>query len=619
METTTDKSAAVATRIAKDLSVQPAPASDPGPVAGPPEFCPDDHFAMPRRTTHALDRGFKAHLARLTFSISPAALATDTFTWLAHLALAPGKQLELYERAAMRMLRFMAYVPQSTLPNSGHTCFRPSVGDDRFDSEDWQKWPFNVIHQWFLLHQEFWQDATHDVEGLEPAKQKALSFVARQILDHVAPTNFILTNPEVLRTTVEEGGTNLMRGTQNALEDWERIVEGRLPVGAENFKLGKDLAATEGKVVYRNHLIELIQYAPKTGKVRPEPILITPAWIMKYYILDLSPHNSLVKYLVEQGFTVFMISWRNPTGEDRDLGMEDYLDMGFFAALRAVNAIVPDEKVHAMGYCLGGTLLTMAAAAMARDDDERLKSMTLLAAQTDFTEAGEIMLFVSESQVSYLEGLMWDQGYLDSHQMTGAFQMLQSNDLLWSRYIRHYLMGQRGKMIDLLAWNADATRMPYKMHSEYLRRLFLDNELARGRFEVGGDPISLSDVRTPVFCVSTTQDHVAPWRSVYKLHLLVDTNVTFVLANRGHNGGIVSEPGHKGRNYQIRRKVPGTKYMAPEEWRETTPLAEGSWWPALVEWLDERSGELRPPPAIGAPESGYAPIVDAPGTYVHQR
>ncbi|MFP4536775.1 MAG: PHA/PHB synthase family protein [Dichotomicrobium sp.] len=584
----------------------------------PPEFCPEDWMPAPRRTSHALDRGFKAHLARLTLSISPAALASDTFTWLTHLAMAPGKQLELYEHAAMRYMRFLAYLPQALQPGAV-PCFRPVPDDDRFEDDEWQKWPFNVIHQWFLLNQEFWQDATNDVEGVPPATEKALSFTTRQFLDHVAPTNFVLTNPQVLQTTVEEGGMNLVRGARNAMEDWERFASGRLPAGSEDFVVGRDLAATEGKVVYRNHLIELIQYTPKTDKVRPEPILIVPAWIMKYYVLDLSPNNSLVKYLVEQGFTVFMISWRNPTAEDRDLGMQDYIDMGFFDALRAVNAVVPDQKVHAMGYCIGGTLLTMAAAAMARDDDERLKTITLLAAQTDFTEAGEIMLFVSESQVSYLEGLMWDQGYLDSHQMTGAFQMLQSNDLIWSRYIREYLLGRRQKMIDLMAWNADSTRMPYKMHSEYLRRLFLDNELAQGRFTVGNEPVSLTDIRAPIFCVSTSRDHVAPWRSVYKLNLLADTDITFVLANRGHNGGIVSEPGHRGRQYQIRRKVEGTKYVPPDEWRETTPVVEGSWWPALVEWLDEYSGELREPPDMGAPSQGYAPIADAPGSYIYQR
>jgi polyhydroxyalkanoate synthase len=338
---------------------------------------------------------------------------------------------------------------------------------------------------------------------------------------------------------------------------------------------------------------------------------------MKYYILDLSPHNSLVKYLVSQGHTVFMISWKNPVSEDRDLSLDDYRKLGVMAALDAVSAIVPG-KIHATGYCLGGTLLMIAAATMGRDGDDRLASMSLFAAQADFTEAGELTLFINESEISYLENMMWDSGYLDTYQMAGAFQILRSNDLIWSRVVREYLLGGRQPMNDLMAWNADATRLPQRMHSEYLRRLFLHNDLAEGRYEVDGRPISLTDIRVPAFVVGTMSDHVAPWRSVYKLHLLPTIPVTFVLTNGGHNAGIVSEPGKPGRHYQIRTRGPEDRYLDPGTWQAETPRHEGSWWPEWHAWLAGHSGSSVAPPPMGAPEKGYGAQRDAPGLYVLQ-
>ncbi|MDH3453262.1 MAG: alpha/beta fold hydrolase, partial [Gammaproteobacteria bacterium] len=336
-------------------------------------------------------------------------------------------------------------------------------------------------------------------------------------------------------------------------------------------------------------------------------------------ILDLSPQNSLVKYLLERGHTVFMISWRNPTEEDRDLGMEDYRELGVMAALEAINAIAPERKVHSVGYCLGGTLLSVAAAAMARDGDDRLQSVTLLAAQTDFTEAGELMLFINEGQVNFLESMMWKDGVLDATKMSGAFQLLRSNDLIWSRMVHDYLLGKRQPINDLMAWNADQTRMPYRMHSEYLRRIFLNNDLATGRYEVGGRPVAVSDIRAPIFAVGTVKDHVAPWRSVYKIHLLADADeVTFVLTSGGHNAGIVSEPGHPRRGYQIATRREGENYIDPDTWQAQTPLTDGSWWPAWENWLAERSSGMTKPPELGAADSEYKPLCNAPGTYVLQ-
>jgi polyhydroxyalkanoate synthase len=566
----------------------------------------------------SIDRMVHALMGRATAGVSPAAVALATLDWSVHLASAPGKQMELIQKALRKAVRLAVYAAHAAVESDCACCIEPLPQDRRFDGDAWKRPPFNLIYQSFLLTQQWWYNATTGIRGVAPHSERAVEFISRQLLDLVAPSNFLLTNPELLRATTEQGGANLVRGWVNLIEDWERAIAGHKPVGVEDFPVGEKVAATSGRVVHRNRLMELIQYTPTTPNVHAEPVLIVPAWIMKYYILDLSPHNSLVQYLIDHGHTVFMISWKNPDAEDRDLGMDDYLRLGIMDALQAVSTIVPNQKVQAVGYCLGGTLLAIAAAGMARDADHRLASVTLLAAQTDFTEAGELMLFIDESQVTFLEDVMWEQGYLDTRQMAGAFQLLRSNDLIWSRMLRHYLLGEREPMIDLMAWNADATRMPYRMHSEYLRRLFLKNDLAEGRYYVGTRPIALTDIRVPVFAVGTTRDHVAPWRSTYKLHLLTDTDITYVLASGGHNAGIVSEPGRDGRSYRIATKRAADRYEDPETWQAATPAQEGSWWPAWQEWLAACSSGMKPPPDIGAPDRGYPVLGEAPGTYVLQ-
>ncbi len=582
--------------------------------AGPGQA--SDEAAMGAVFGRSLDRFANALSGRMTAGVSPVALSQAFGDWGAHLATSPGKQAELVQKAVRKAVRLWLHAQNCATNPDTPPCIEALAQDRRFRGEAWQQWPYKFIYQSFLLNQQWWYNATTEVRGVSRHHEDLVTFAMRQALDLFSPSNFLPTNPEVLTATLQQGGANLHRGWQNFLEDWQRAIAGKPPVGTEDFAPGKNLAVTPGKVVYRNRLIELIQYAPATDEVHAEPVLIVPAWIMKYYILDLSPDNSLVRYLVEQGHTVFLISWRNPDAEDRDLGMEDYLRLGVMKALDAIAAIVPDQKVHGVGYCLGGTLLAITAAALSQNGNGRLASASMLAAQTDFAEAGELMLFIDESEVSYLEDIMWEQGYLDTKQMAGAFQMLRSNDLIWSRMVREYFMGERGTMTDLMAWNADATRMPFRMHSEYLRRLFLRNELAEGRYQVDSKHVSISDIRVPIFAVATETDHVAPWRSVYKIHLLSDTEVTFLLTNGGHNAGIVSEPGHDRRRHRISTRSEDAMYVDPDRWFEMTPAQDGSWWPQWQAWLSERSTGKTPPPPMGAEDMGYPILCEAPGSYV---
>jgi polyhydroxyalkanoate synthase len=565
---------------------------------------------------YPVDRALHAMMARLTGGISPVALSLAYLDLVAHLATAPQRQMEIARDAvqgAGRLLEAAAHAPSPD--QKPWSVIKPQAQDRRFAKPEWESPAFNLLAQTFLLGEQWWRKAMTGVRGVAPANEAIVEFSVRQVLDMLAPSNFALTNPEVLQKAFQSGGENFVFGWQNWYSDLMRMLGAGEPSENDQFAVGRSAATSPGKVIYRNELIELIQYHSTTEKVRPEPILIVPAWIMKYYILDLSPQNSLVKYLTGEGFTVFTISWRNPNEGDRDVAFDDYRRLGVKAALETIGCIVPRRKIHALGYCLGGTLLSITAAAMARDGDNRLKSITLLAAQTDFTEAGELTLFINESQVAFLEDMMWERGYLDTTQMAGAFQLLRSNDLIWSRLSHDYLMGERVPPSDLMAWNADATRLPYRMHSEYLRELFLNNDLAEGRYHVEGRNISLSDIHAPMFVVGTLRDHVAPWRSVYKIHYQVDADVTFLLTSGGHNAGVVAPPGEPGHTYQVMTKGADEPYIGRDEWLAAAPHFEGSWWPEWTKWLVARSGDPCEPPPMGLGNVERLP--DAPGEYVH--
>lgn len=564
----------------------------------------------------SVDIMLHAFSGRFTNWLSPASFGIAMFDWLAHLSIAPAKQLDLGIKAFRHALQLaIAHSPYAHHVNC-LSCIETRPNDKRFENELWNNFPFSWYAQTFLAYEHWWGEATSTVRGVSRHHRQVVNFALRQMLDLISPTNFPWTNPEVLNKTIETNGANFFHGLNNFWEDCARNICELPPVGTEQFQIGENIAVTPGKVIYRNRLIELIQYTPTTAKVYAEPILIVPAWIMKYYILDLSPNNSLVKYLVNRGHAVFMISWKNPGSEDRDLSLEDYVDLGIMSAMEAINHIIPRQKIHTVGYCIGGTLLMMTAAAMANKSDDRLKSITLFAAQVDFKDPGELSLFIDQSQITYLEDIMWEKGYLDGAQMANAFSMLHSHDLIWSRMIHDYLLGTRRPMNDLVAWDHDTTRLPYQMHSEYLNELFLNNELSQGRLKLWHKRIALIDINTPIFAVSTLTDHVSPWKSVYKIHLFTDTEVTFVLTSGGHNAGIVSEPGHPHRTYQILTRKKGDRHIISETWQEKAPHFEGSWWIAWQKWLVEHSDKQTFAPPLGNPDKGYPVICDAPGTYV---
>jgi polyhydroxyalkanoate synthase len=587
------------------------PAAYHPPAAPPPAPDPLDGLAA------TLDRAAFAGIASMTGGLSPVTVAQAFSDWALHLAASPGKRLDLLGKAVRQWLRLADQCCHGPNPeHPGAPAIKPLPQDHRFDDPAWQQGPFGMITQSFLLAQQWWNNATTGISGVSAHHEAITAFAVRQMLDMAAPSNFLATNPVLQQRILDTGGMCLVEGAKLFLADLAELTRGGPDPKESPLQIGRDIAATPGKVVYRNRLIELIQYSPTTAEVKPEPVLIVPAWIMKYYILDLSANNSLIAWLVGQGYTVFAISWHNPTSEDRNLDMDDYRQLGPMAALTAIQAITGAAHIHALGYCLGGTLLSIAAAAMAREGDERLASITLLAAQTDFTEPGELGLFIDEGQLNLLDSMMWERGYLDSHQMGGAFQMLRPNDLVWSRVLNEYLMGERPGVNDLMAWNADGTRMPYAMHSEYLRRLFLHNDLAEGRFLADGRAIALSSIRQPLFVVGTETDHVAPWHSVHKIHMLTSAAITFVLTSGGHNAGIVSEPGHKHRHYHMLERREGQAALSPDDWLTQANPYEGSWWEAWGRWLDAHSGSPVPPPPMGAPDKGYPPIAAAPGTYV---
>ncbi len=564
-------------------------------------------------TVDNIDSRLRASIVKLTNGMSPMQLILAYTDWLGHLALAPARRLQLLQSLAEKVLQLSAAAAKAVTEKSDESLPQTS---SLFKHELWKKPPFNMLARGHLATMDWLKELATDIPGMDPDNTELVNFINEQIFQLLSPSNFPLTNPEVLKTTWDEKGRNLLEGISNLHKDIQASLLKKNTPEMGDFKVGENLATTPGKVIFKNELMELIQYSPATKTVIKEPVLIVPAWIMKYYILDLTPEKSLVKYLVDQGKTVFMISWKNPDKDDRELCLDNYLKSGLFAALDAVKAIAPKTKINAVGYCIGGTLLSIGAATLARQDDDILNSITLLAAQVDFTEPGEIKRFLGSSQMAFLNSLMWTDGYLEASSMGDAFKALRAEDMILKPAVDRYYLGQDTQPNALMAWNADGTRMPANMHSRYLQQLFMENQLASCKYIVDEKPIALQDIRTPLFVVGTTTDHVAPWKSVYKIQGLTRSEVTFLLTNGGHNAGIVCGPEHPRRHFQLATHDPMDKYIDPDTWAETTETQQGSWWPVWNYWLDEHSiGEV-PKRTMGASKAGYNVLRDAPGDYV---
>jgi len=482
--------------------------------------------------------------------------------------------------------------------------------DKRFKDDAWrQNEVFDFIRQSYLLSARYMQGLVHDAEGMDERTAQKVDFYTRQFVDAMSPTNFALTNPEVLRRTAETGGENLLKGLSNLLIDLER-GQGNLRIrmtDESKFKVGENIAVTPGKVVYQNDLMQLIQYTPTTEKVLKRPLLILPPWINKYYILDLRPKNSFIRWAVDQGHTVFVVSWVNPNERLAEKGFEDYMLEGPYAALDAIEKATGEKSVNAIGYCLGGTLLSATLAHMAVKKDTRIKSATFFTTMVDFTEAGELGVFIDEEQLKALEAKMQKRGFLEGREMATTFNMLRANDLIWSFVVNNYLLGQDPFPFDLLYWNDDSTRMPARMHSFYLRRMYQQNDLIKpGGIELLGVKLDLRKIKLPTYILSTREDHIAPWASTYRATQTYTGDIRFVLAASGHIAGVVNPPDAGKYSHWVNAELPAD----PEAWLAGSTELAGSWWPDWQRWVSGQD-----PAQVPARQPKNA-IEDAPGSYV---
>ena len=494
------------------------------------------------------------------------------------------------------------------------TVIEAKPGDKRFRAEAWSGNPyFDTIKQAYLLNARFMHDLIDAAEDLDPKEKHKIEFYTQQFVDALSPTNFALTNPDVLDEIQKTKGENLVKGMVNLVQDLE-AGDGKLVLrqsDTEGFKVGEDLAAAPGEVVFRNELIELIQYAPATDETYSTPLLIFPPWINKFYILDMREGNSMIRWLADQGFTVFLVSWVNPDSSLAGKTIEDYIEDGVFAALEAVKDATGEEKVNAVGYCIGGTLLATTLALMAKRGDDRIQSATFFAAQTDFSDAGDLQMFTEEPWLEEIERIIDAQGgVLDGRSMADTFNMLRANDLIWSFYVNNYLLGREPKAFDLLYWNADQTRMPKALHMVYLREYYQKNALSEGKLALMGETLSLKDIKTPAYIQSSETDHIAPYPSVYRGAKQFGGKTRFMLAGSGHIAGVINPPAANKYHYWVNKNLPKDE----QTWLEGAERQDGSWWPDWKQWLSYRSGKKMPARKPG--DGKLKPLYPAPGKNV---
>ncbi len=550
-------------------------------------------------------------------SKDPLNLGSAFVDFLGHAMRNPGHFVEANFRLWHEYLNLWHHTTRRMMGEVVQPLIEPAAGDKRFKDKDWtENQVFDFIKQSYLLSARWLQTTVGDVKGLDDKTRKKVDFYTKQFADALSPTNFLFTNPEVLRATFQSNGENLVKGLNNLLKDLER-GKGQLQIrqtDMEYFEVGRNLALTPAKIVYQNDLMQLIQYMPTTEEQFERPLVIFPPWINKYYILDLGEKNSFVKWATARGYTVFVVSWVNPDARLAQKTFEDYMREGIFEALDAIEKATGQKEVNAIGYCIGGTLLSATLAYMAAKGDNRIKSATFFAAQADFSEAGDLQVFIDDEQLKSMEETMKAQGgYLDGAKMATTFNMLRSNDLIWSFVVNNYLLGKDPMRFDLLFWNSDTTRMPIKMHMFYLRECYKENNLARGRMVLDGEKIDLSKVKIPIYLQSAREDHIAPYRSVYKSTKLFKGPVTFMMAGSGHIAGVINPP--EANKYQhwtndkISEKV--------EDWIAGATENPGSWWPHWDKWLSKLSGKKV---EARTPGDGKLKVIeDAPGTYAKMK